>query len=192
MIFSILLAIVAGVAPAIPAYFITQKIILNSKPVQLKKLPSRITPVLEQYQERQREIEGRVNSPALPQSSGSARAMTPAETNYARWVKNQVELPLVRRSIEALKVLASISTLELTVEERHDVEVLSSQTDELLTNFFKTPEAIRSMPEVVAALEEQVKQIEQGTSSLKVSGAENFIRSLNVGTGFIKSKYNSK
>jgi hypothetical protein len=84
-----------------------------------------------------------------------------------------------------------MSSLSLTTEERHNLEVLSNQTEELLTNFFNTPESIRLMPAVQQALRDHLTQIEEGVSSVKVKGAEDFIRNLKVGTEFIKTKFSN-
>lgn len=192
MIFEILF----GLIPGIPAYFGARHLFLRKKPVVYKTAPSALTPLIEQYKQRQLEIEGKVapvaiEAPKQEKSKSEGQPKTVLETNYAKWASNKAQIPLVMESVKVLEMLSAMSALKLTTEERHNLEVLSQQTDELLTNFFNTPEAIRTMPAVERALHEQLVQIEEGVTNARVSGAESFIHNLRVGTDFIKTKFNS-
>jgi hypothetical protein len=191
MIFEILF----GIIPAVPAYYGARYIFLRKKPVVYKPRPTALTPLIAEYKQRQLEIEGKV-APAMIEApkpkSIPEKPATVLEQNYAKWSGNKAQIPFVVESIKVLETLSSMSALKLTTEERHNLEVLSSQTDELLTNFFNTPEAIRTMPAVERALHEQLVQIEEGVTNIQVNGAENFIRNLRIGTDFIKTKFNSK
>lgn len=193
--FELILEIVIGAVPALPAYYLSRFLFLRKKPVVYKVAPSIMTPIIAQYQQRQLEIEGKVApaaiEPAKPKAL-SEKHETVLEQNYAKWVGNKAQIPLVVESIKVLQTLSAMSALKLTTEERHNLEVLSSQTDDLLTNFFNTPEAIRTMPAVERALHEQLVEIEEGVTNIQVNGAENFIRNLRIGTDFIKTKFNSK
>lgn len=191
MIFEILL----GVIPAVPTYYGARHLFLRKKPVVYRTAPSALTPIIAQYHQRQLEIEGKIVPPAIEAAKPktiSEKPVTVLEQNYNKWANNKAQIPLVMESIKVLETLSAMSALKLTTEERHNLEVLSGQTDELLTNFFNTPEAIRTMPAVERALHEQLVQIEEGVTNIQVNGAENFIRSLRIGTDFIKTKFNSK
>jgi hypothetical protein len=155
-----------------------------------------MTPIIAQYQQRQLELEGKVAPAAIEQAKPQKNKTSPKqetvlENNYSKWANNKAQIPLVMESIKVLETLSAMSALKLTTEERHNLEVLSNQTDELLTNYFGTPETIRTMPAVERALYEQLVQIEEGVSGFKAQGADNFIRNLRVGTDFIKTKFNS-
>jgi hypothetical protein len=188
--------VILGVIPAVPVYYGARHLFLRKKPVVYRTAPSTLTPIIAQYHQRQLEIEGKVVPAAIEQAkaikANSERPVTVLEQNYAKWSSNKAQIPLVVESLKVLQTLSAMSSLNLTIEERHNLEVLSGQTDELLTNFFNTPEAIRTMPAVEHALHEQLVQIEAGVSSIQVNGAEDFIRNLRVGTEFIKTKFNSK
>jgi hypothetical protein len=192
MIFEILF----GLIPAIPAYFGARLLFLRNKPVVYRAAPSALTPIIAQHHQRQLEIEGKITPIAIEQSKTlkaiTVKPETVLEQNYAKWANTKAQIPLVIESIKVLKTLSAMSSLKLTIEERHNLEVLSAQTEELLANFFNTPEAIRTMPEVERALHEQLVQIEVGVNKIQVDGAENFIRNLHLGTEFIKTKFNSK
>lgn len=185
-----------GLIPAIPAYYGARAFLLRKKPVVYKTAPSALTPIIAQHHQRQLEIEGKVAPIAIeqlkPAKAITAKPATVLEQNYTKWANTKAQIPLVMESIKVLETLSAMSSLKLTIEERHNLEVLSAQTDELLANFFNTPEAIRTMPAVERALHEQLVQIEEGVNNIKVNGAENFIRNLHVGTDFIKTKFNSK
>lgn len=191
MIFEILF----GLIPAVPAYYGARFFFLRKKPVVYKPRPTALTPLIAEYKQRQLEIEGKVAPAMIEEPKPKSIPEKPAtvlEQNYAKWSGNKAQIPFVVESIKVLETLSSMSALKLTTEERHNLEVLSGQTDELLTNFFNTPEAIRTMPAVERALHEQLVQIEEGVTKIQVDGAENFIRNLRIGTDFIKTKFNSK
>lgn len=191
MIWEILL----GFIPAVPAYYGARHIFLRKKPVVYKPKPTALTPLIAEYKQRQLEIEGKVAPAAIEQAKPKAlteKVVTVLEQNYSKWASNKAQIPLVVESIKVLETLSAMSVLKLTTEERHNLEVLSGQTDELLTNFFNTPEAIRTMPAVERALHEQLVQIEESVTNIQANGAENFIRNLRIGTDFIKTKFNSK
>lgn len=192
MIWEILL----GLIPAVPAYYGARHIFLRKKPVVYKPRPTALTPLIAEYKQRQLEIEGKVAPAAIEQAKPKAlsekSATTVLEQNYAKWSNNKAQIPFVVESIKVLETLSAMSALKLTTEETHNLEVLSGQTDELLTNFFDTPEAIRTMPAVERALHEQLVEIEQVMGSIQANGAENFIRNLHIGTDFIKTKFKSK
>lgn len=195
--FELILELVIGAVPALPVYYVSRHLFLRKKPVVYKVTPSRMTPIIAQYQHRQLEIEGKVAPAAIEQAKPKVHeekttTVTVLEQNYAKWAGNKAQIPLVVESIKVLETLSAMSALKLTTEERHNLEVLSGQTNELLTNFFNTPEAIRAMPAVERALHEQLVEIEEGVTNIQVSGAENFIRNLRIGTDFIKTKFNSK
>lgn len=188
MIFEIIL----GLIPAIPAFLVSRTLFLRGKPVVHKVSPSQLTPVIEAYRQKQLEIEGKV-APAAIETSTPEKPVkgktTIMSTNYNRWSKAKAQVPLVVESVKILEALSSMSSLDLDAEELHNVEVLSNQTDELLTNFFQTPESIRTMPAVQAALAEQLKEIEVGVNSVTGIGAEDIIRKANISTSFLKSKF---
>jgi hypothetical protein len=191
MVFEILL----GILPAVPTYYGARYFFLRKKPVVYRTAPSVLTPIIAEYHQRQLEIEGKVaprSIEAAKPKAVSEKPVTVLEQNYNKWASNKAQIPLVVESIKVLETLSAMSALKLTTEERHNLEVLSGQTDELLTNFFNTPEAIRNMPAVERALHEQLVQIEEGVTNIQVNGAENFIRNLRIGTDFIKTKFNSK
>lgn len=191
MIWEILL----GLIPAVPAYYGARHIFLRKKPVVYKPKPTALTPLIAEYKQRQLEIEGKVAPAAIEQAKPkelTEKVVAVLEQNYSKWASNKAQIPLVVESIKVLETLSAMSVLKLTTEERHNLEVLSGQTDELLTNFFNTPEAIRTMPAVERALHEQLVQIEESVTSIQANGAENFIRNLRIGTDFIKTKFNSK
>lgn len=191
IVFDILL----GLIPAIPTYYGARHLFLRKKPVVYRTAPSALTPIIAQYHQRQLEIEGKVVPSAIGATKPKAiseKPVTVLEQNYNKWASNKAQIPLVMESIKVLETLSAMSALKLTTEEQHNLEVLSGQTDELLTNFFNTPEAIRTMPAVERALHEQLVQIEEGVTKIQVNGAESFIRNLRIGTDFIKTKFNSK
>lgn len=192
----IIFEILFGLLPAIPAYYGARHLFLRKKPVVYRTAPSVLTPIIAKHHQRQLEIEGKV-APAAIEQMKSPQAITSKsesllERNYVKWADTKAQIPLVMESIKVLETLSAMSSLKLTIEERHNLEVLSVQTEELLTNFFNTPEAIRTMPAVERALHEQLVQIEEGMASIQTNGAENFIRNLSVGTDFIKTKFGSK
>lgn len=193
MIFEILL----GLIPGIPAYYGARRFFLRKKPVVYKTAPSALTPIIDHYKQRQLEIEGKIapvaiEAPKQEKTRNVEQDKTVLEATYSKWASNKAQIPLVVESVKVLETLSAMSALKLTTEERHNLEVLSGQTDELLTNFFNTPEAIRTMPAVERALHEQLVEIEEGVTKIQVNGAENFIRNLRIGTDFIKTKFNSK
>lgn len=187
-------AILLGLIPAIPVYYGARHIFLRKKPAVHRVAPSALTPIIAQYHQRQLEIEGRVAPTAIEQAKPAKtgeKQETVLEQNYRKWANNKAQIHLVVEAVKVLETLSAMSALKLTIEERHNLEVLSGQTDELLTNFFNTPEAIRTMPAVERALHDQLVQIEEGMSGIQANGADNFIRNLRVGTEFIKTKFNS-
>ena len=190
-------AVLLGIVPALPTYFGAKAYFVRNKPVIHKTAPSAMTPLIEHYHQQRLEIEGKVVPAAIEQTP--AKAVTPTEKsqtvmdkNYAKWAANKAQIPLIQESIKVLETLSAMSSLKLSVEEHHSLEVLSNQTEELISGYFSTPETIRTMPAVERALHDQLVQIEEGVSSIKVKGADSFIRNLKVGTEFIKTKFNSQ
>ena len=187
--------VLLGLVPGLPVYYAARSFFLRRKPVVYKTSPSAMTPIIAAYQQRQLEIEGRIAPAAIespkPVKTSAPKTHSVLVTNHKKWAENKAQIPLVMESIKVLETLAGMSSLNLTTEEQHNLEVLSNQTEELLTNFFNTPESIRLMPAVQQALRDHLTQIEEGVSSVKVKGAEDYVRDLKVSTEFIKTKFNN-
>lgn len=163
-----------------------------------KIAPTSFTPSLEYYHRRQLEVEGKVTpkaieatkAPVLTKGKKDKQPEDVLETNYKKWANNPADIPFVRRAIFILKMLSESADMELSVEEQHNLEVLSSQTDKLLTDWYETPERIRTLPQVDAAFKDQLTQIAEGVNSMTDSVTQNLVRNLNAGTGFIQAKFN--
>lgn len=190
-----LFQILVGILPAIPAYFIAHALFMSKKPVVTRTQPSVLTPIIEGYRQRQLEIEGRV-APTVTETAktdNSDKADKKKETvmqrNHAKWGNTKAQIPLVVQSVKLLETMSAMSALHLSVEEEHNLEVLSSQTDELLTNFFQTPEQIRIMPAVQQALQEQLNEIQEVVVNFTGTGAESVIRNIKTNTAFLKTKF---
>lgn len=152
---------------------------------------SEVAKQIDMFKRRNLELQGSstAKNASNSHSSVAQKPSTSAERNYARWAKKPSNIPLIMDGIRVLKTLAAISVLDLSVEEAHDVEVLSDQTNELLTNYIQTPESIRMMPVVEKALLEQLQQIQESLTHIQGDGAARLVRELKTGTEFLKSKF---
>lgn len=194
MIYATMMEVIFGVlAGSLVPFFLAKKVFIMKKPVVYRKIPSKLTPLIEHHQKRQLEAEGKIAPIPLPEKEKKKKELltskTVLEANYSKWSASKAQIPFVVDAVAILKILASMSSLPLSLEERHNLEVLSNQTEELLTNFFNTPELIREMPAVSAALKEQLAHIKMGVTNSKTSGVDNYIRNIEVGTEFIRTKF---
>lgn len=191
VIFEIVVQIIAGCIPAVPAFLLTHRILMSRKPVVQKLEPSSLTPLLEHYTQRTLEVEGKVAPKVIETKSGKKRQETVMEANYRKWANNRAAVPFVKTAIVVLKTISSTSSLDLSLEDQHNLEVLSTQTEKLLSNWYETPEEVRNLPQVKEAFDGQLAEISEGTKNLTVNASENLVRNLNIGTGFIQTKYNN-
>ena len=192
------LELVAGVIPSLPVFFIAQHFLLKRKPIAYQVEDSTGKKLIRHYQHQQLEVKGKV----LPKSIETAKndstrkthnqTLTVAQSNYNKWANNKASVPFVKNAITILQSLAATSTMNLSTEDIHDVEVLSTQTETLLTNWYDTPEQVRNLNQVQEAFDEQLAEINDSSQKLTANGSDNLVRTLRIGTGFIKSKFDNK
>lgn len=167
-----------GVIPAIPAYLIAHTVFKKRFLLEQKALHG-LAPAPDN-----KEVAGKAKG-----SKKVAEPLNAIVRNQLKWEPRRTDVPLVKSAQEVLNAIVSMSSLQLSPEERHDLEVLSNQTDELLTNFFDTPESVRSLPEVQTALEAQLVAIVKGVDNIHATGASALVRELTNGTEFLKMKF---
>lgn len=195
MTFAHLVCLLFGLASAMEVYpWVAKRF---KKPSRIIIPASPLRGQIESFEKYQLEVEGKV-VPALESAGTSAsndkasKSSTLARENHARWSDNKSSIPFIRTGVQLLESLAALSATNLDIEGQHDVDVLSNQTNELLTNYVSTPEAIRSMPAVEEALVNQLHQIQESIDSIQSDSAERMVRELTVGTGFLKAKFPAK
>lgn len=195
----VIFEILIGLIPAYPLFLGTNKFLMSRKPVVEKIKPTVMTPLIQEYKQRQLEIEGRVAPKAVeakmvtaPNKNKKLPEKTILESNYEKWMNNSADIPFVKKSVVVLKTLSEAASLELSIEEEHNLEVLSKQTDTLLSEWYATPERIRNLSEVKKAFSQQLTEIEEGTDNMTTSASKNLVRNLNAGAGFIQAKFNNK
>lgn len=128
---------------------------------------------------------------APKKKNNPAPVVTIPQNNFARWTNYKAKAPLFQEGLKVLGTLASLSKLKLSVEERHNIDVLSDQTNEMLSSFVNTPESIRNIPSVQDALLEQLAEIQKSVTNIQAEGAERIVREAKISTEFIKSKFNN-
>lgn len=169
-----LILVAVGLLPAVPVYFVSRKM-FDKRFEQQKYAPPALTQVGESKKSK--------NKQKVLQSSVITE-------NHKRWEKRPSAFPLVVGGKKVLETISALSALHLSVEDQHNLEVLSNQTDALLKTFVTTPESISAMPEVQRELEAQLVEIVKGVDNIHAQGAENLLRELKTGTGFLKAKFN--
>lgn len=196
----VIFEILIGLIPAYPLFLLTNKFLMSRKPKVETVKPTVITPLIKEYEQRQLEIEGRVapkaveekKEPAPAKGKKDKRPENVLETNYKKWANNPADIPFVKKAVSVLKIVSEAAVMELSVEEQHNLEVLSNQTETLLSNWYETPEEVRNLSQVKEAFDGQLAEISEGAKTLTINASENLVRTLNIGTGFIQTKYNNK
>ena len=161
----------SGLIPAIPTYFIAHKVYINKFTRQKQEQQGVIAPTFKQ------------------KSLSKKKTLSVVETNHQKWVSLNTGVPFIQDATKILETMVSLSSLQLSTQEQHDLEVLSNQTDSLLTGYFNTPENIRNMPEVRTALETQLVEIVKNVNNIQAQGASTIVRELTNGTEFLKLKF---
>lgn len=168
-----LILVAVGLLPAVPVYFVSRKV-FDKRFEQQKHVPA-LTQTTE---------------PKKSKNKQKALQVSVITENNKRWEKRPSAFPLVIGGKKVLKTISALSALHLSVEDQHNLEVLSNQTDALLNTFVTTPESISAMPEVQRELEAQLVEIVKGVDNIHAQGAENLLRELKTGTDFLRAKFN--
>lgn len=172
--FDILISIALGLVPAAPVYFVARTIFDKRLGASLNSLEA--APAQKQVEQK---------------SKGKKKELSPSPivVNHQKWAKRPSNFPLVVGGKKVLETISSLSALKLSIEDQHNLEVLSNQTDELLNTFVSTPASIADIPEVQKELEAQLVQIVKGVDNIKAQGTESLRRELKAGTDFLKMKF---
>lgn len=185
--------------PAIPAFMLTRGVLMRDKPVAIKRRATKVTRTLNKFTERQLIAEGKIAPKAITRqskvinpSSKKKQPVTAVEANYKKWANNPTSIPFVSKTIAVLKSAASMSSPQLSVEDEHNLEVLSNQAEQLLTDWFATPEHVRNHEKVKEAFNEQLAEITEAVSQFATGLSDNVVRNLNAGTGFIRAKFQNE
>ena len=185
----IFLEIIAGLIPAIPAFYLTRTMSLRLKPVKVITRTTQAARILESATQLQLEREGKSKPKEITSSTPTKAETTVMEENYTKWANNKAEIPFIKDTINVLKKLATCPTTQLSIEETHNLEVLSNQTETLLSNWYDTPEQVRELPQVGDAFREQLTKIEEAVNDITLHTSEGIVRELKLGTKFITEKF---
>lgn len=100
-------------------------------------------------------------------------------------------LPIIQNANRLLDTIQPMYSLNLSSEEKHNLEVLKEETKNLIATVRDTPEAIRQRTDVSQAWEDQLLQIMEGVHTIQLSGATSIVRDANNGAAFLKLKFNT-
>lgn len=186
---------VAGGGAAVTIFRTTRERLLKERPVIHEQATSILTGTIARFERR--ELDAAPRRPALESPKKAKKTPAPApiattpQNNLARWGHYKTKAPLILEGVQVLATLASLSKLTLSVEDSHNIDLLSNQTNEMLMGFVNTPASIRNMPSVEGALWDQLAEIQKSVTSIQVEGAERIVREAKISTEFIKSKFNN-
>lgn len=183
--------ILVGVLPAVPTFWAVRKVLISMKPTVVKTKPTNVSLYNDYLRGEQRVVEGRVAPKAVEKSRDKKEKVTVTvmEKNYQKWANNPVSVPVIQDAIVTLKNAASMASSKLSVEELHNLEVISNQTETLITNWYATPEQVRSHARVGQAFTEQLDELKDGLKKMEANVSDNLVRNLQIETGFIQSKF---
>lgn len=169
-----IIQIALGILPAVPVYFVSRKVF--DKRIDATQLALEAAPEQKQVEQK-------------PKNKKKDVPESPIVLNHKKWAKRKSEFPLVIGGQKVLETISTLSTLQLSAEDQHNLEVLSNQTDTLLNTFVATPASIIDIPEVKKELEAQLVQIVKGVDNVKAQGKESVLRELKAGTDFLRMKF---
>lgn len=168
----ILMLVGAGLVPAAPVYFVSKHLFdkhMNVGPSALKPSSKKLA--------------------LTSKSSKKPAGPSLATRNKDKWENKQHNSAFLRDGKKVLIALETFASASLTPEALHNLDVLSDQTDRLMTTYLDTPDSIKEIPAVQQEMKEQLAQIVVGLESIKVQGQENLLRELKSGTSFLKMKF---
>ena len=168
-----LLPTIAGVMPAIPVFILSRKFFD-------RRFAANLDPVN--------------NSVVESQKSQNSKEKDKSEQSIpvalcARWAESSSSAALIENGRQVLKMIVAFSQLPLGAEDQHNLEMLSKQTDELLSTYLSTPESIRTLDAVQKEMETQLAQIIASVENIKHQETANVIRELRTGTEFLRMKF---
>lgn len=195
LLFISLTGLSLGSFVAIGIYSDTRTSLMLQKPTVEEAGTSILTGTIARFERRELGVASSprravLESPKKKKNNPAPVATIP-QNNFARWTNYKAKAPLFQEGLKVLGTLASLSKLKLSVEERHNIDVLSDQTNEMLSSFVNTPESIRNIPSVQDALLEQLDEIQKSVANIQSEGAERIVREAKIRTEFIKSKFNN-
>lgn len=100
--------------------------------------------------------------------------------------------PMTQRGNGLLERMEHLSSENISVEDRHNLEVLRAHTDQLLQDYMQASASTMSLKSFQEAVTAQLDELDNGLNTLEARAAQEAIRELDKGTEFLKMKFPEK